>query len=171
MAACCGEAMPGLTAILGSRGSARWASWKALSCGMLLDVLMGALPAPSSSSMELLQSIPCQGLGMQRSMACTPAASTCLACPCMCGTDWREKCYDTWHAGVSESHTLVLAVSFSLYLNFSGPSGAVGVGGASEMLRRPPGEMQILIWLSPTMLLTPLLALTGVACCEVPMQP
>ena len=66
---------------------------------------------------------------------------------------------------------LVLAVSCSLYLNFSGPSGAVGVGGASEMLRRPPGEMQILIWLSPTMLLTPLLALTGVACCEVPMQP
>ena len=56
-------------------------------------------------------------------------------------------------------------------LNSSGPSGAVRVGGASEMLRRPPGEMQILIWLWSTMLLTPLLALTGVAGSEVPMQP
>ena len=62
MAACCGEAVLDLTAILGSWGSARWASSKALSCSVLLGVVMGALPAPSSSSMETLQSIPCQGL-------------------------------------------------------------------------------------------------------------
>ena len=108
---------------------------------------------------------------MQESMACTLAASTCLACPCMCGADWREWCCNAWHAGVSGSCTLDIAFSYSSYLNFSGPSGAVGVGGASEMLRRPPGEMQILIWLWPMMLLTPLPALTSVAGSEVPVQP
>ena len=63
MTACCGEAAPKLTTILGNWGSARWASSGVLSCGLLLGLLMGALPAPSSSSIEFLQSIPHQGLG------------------------------------------------------------------------------------------------------------